>query len=76
MLSEKVATERLILTESQVNAMVRKKEVDVASGEIKTVHPGYLGSQDTYYVSTFTGISRGYRQTFVNTYCKLAHAKL
>ena len=75
-LSDKVATEGLILTESQVAAMERKKEDDVACGEIETAHPGYLGSQDTYYVGTFKGIGRVYQQTFVDTYSKVAHAKL
>ncbi len=35
-----------------------------------------LGSQDTYYVGTFKGIGRVYQQTFVDTYSKVAHAKL
>ena len=75
-LSDKVAAEGLILTESQVAAMEKKKEDDVACGEIETAHPGYLGSQDTYYVGTFKGIGRVYQQTFVDTYSKVAHAKL
>jgi len=75
-LSDKVAAEGLILTESQVAAMERKKEDDVASGEIETAHPGYLGPQETYYVGTFKGIGRGDQQTFVGTYSKVAHAKL
>ncbi len=75
-LSNKVAEQGLILTESQVAAMERKKEDDVACGEIDTAHPGYLGSQDTYYVGTFKGIGRVYQQTFVDTYSKVAHAKL
>ena len=75
-LSEKVAAEGLILTESQVATMERKKDDDEACGEIETAHPGYLGSQDTYYVGTFKGIGRVYQQTFVDTYSKVAHAKL
>lgn len=75
-LSDKVAAEGLILTESQVAAMEKKKDDDAACGEIETAHPGYLGSQDTYYVGTFKGIGRVYQQTFVDTYCKVAHAKL
>jgi len=75
-LSDKVAADGLILTESQVAAMERKQQDDVAHGEIETAHPGYLGSQDTYYVGTFKGIGRVYQQTFVDTYSKVAHAKL
>ena len=47
-LEEKMAKEGLILTEAQVQALERKKEDDLASGEIETAHPGYLGSQDTF----------------------------
>lgn len=75
-LSDKVAAEGLILTESQVAAMERKQQDDEAHGEIETAHPGYLGSQDTYYVGTFKGIGRVYQQTFIDTYSKVAHAKL
>ena len=75
-LSDRVAQDGLILTESQVAAMERKKEDDAACGEIETAHPGYLGSQDTYYVGTFKGIGRVYQQTFVDTYSRVAHAKL
>jgi hypothetical protein len=37
----------------------------VAHGEIETEHPGYLGSQDTYYVGTIKGVGSIYQQTFV-----------
>mgnify|MGYP002332976959 CR=1 FL=1 len=47
-----------------------------ACGEIETAHPGYLGSQDTFYVGTLKGVGRVYQQTYVDTYCKVAHAKL
>lgn len=65
-LEKKVAEENHILTESQVAAMEKKKDDDVACGEIETAHPGYLGSQDTYYVGTFKRIGRVYQQTFVD----------
>ncbi len=71
-----MATEGLILTEPQVAAMERKQDDDQACGEIETAHPGYLGSQDTYYVGIFKDIDRVYQQTFVDTYSKVAHAKL
>lgn len=48
-----------------------------ASGEIETAYPGYLGSQDTFYVvSNLKGMGRIYQQTFVDTYSKVAHCKL
>ena len=55
---------------------MRKQQDDEAAGEIETAHPGYLGSQDTYYVGTFKGIGRVYQQTYVDTYSKIAQAKL
>lgn len=75
-LSAKVAVDGLILTEVQVAAMEKSKLAKEAHGEIETEHPGYLGSQDTYYVGTFKGIGRVYQQTFVDTYSKVAQAKL
>jgi len=75
-LEKKVAEEGLILTESQVVALERKKEQEEACGEIETAHPGYLGSQDTFYVGTIKGVGRIYQQTFVDTYSKVAFAKL
>ena len=71
-----VAETGVILTEEQVSALERKKLDDEASGEIETEHPGYLGSQDTFYVGTMKGVRRIYQQTFVDTYSRLACAKL
>ena len=75
-LEEKVAREGLILTEAQVAALEKKRSDDEAAGEIETAHPGYLGSQDTFYVGTLKGVGRVYQQTFIDTYAKVAFAKL
>jgi transposase InsO family protein len=75
-LEKKSAEENLILTEAQVSALEKKKDDDLACGEIETAHPGYLGSQDTFYVGTLKGVGRVYQQTFVDTYSKVAHCKL
>ena len=75
-LEAKVAQEGLILTEDQVKALERKKEEEEAHGEIETEHPGYLLSQDTYYVGTIKGVGRIYQQTVIDTYTKVAFAKL
>lgn len=75
-LEVRVAQEGLILTEAQMMAMERKKEKREAHGEIETEHPGYLGSQDTYYVGTIKGVGRIYQQTFIDTYSRVAFAKL
>ena len=75
-LQAKVAEEGILLTEAQLAALEKKKEDDIVHGEIETHHPGYLGSQDTFYVGTLKGVGRIYQQTFVDTYSKWAAAKL
>ena len=75
-LSAKVAQEGLILTEDQVRALEKAREEKQAHGEIETEHPGYLGAQDTYYVGNLKGVGRIYQQTFIDTYSKVALAKL
>jgi transposase InsO family protein len=75
-LEAKSASEGLVYTEAQITALERKKDDDIACGEIETAHPGYLGSQDTFYVGTIKGVGRIYQQTFVDTYSKVAFCKL
>jgi transposase InsO family protein len=70
-LEKSVAQTGAVLTEAQVAALEKKREDDLAHGEIETAHPGYLGSQDT-----IKGVGRIYQQSFVDTYSKWAAAKL
>jgi transposase InsO family protein len=76
LLEKKIAEEGIILTDSQIRALERKKQDDEACGEIETEHPGYLGSQDTFYIGMMKGVGRIYQQTFVDTYSKIAICKL
>lgn len=75
-LEAKVAQEGVILTEAQLVALEKAKQEKEAHGEIETYHPGYLGAQDTYYVGTIKGVGRIYQQTFIDTYSRVAFAKL
>jgi transposase InsO family protein len=75
-LEKKVAAAGLVLTDTQLAALERRRQEQLECGEIETAHPGYLGSQDTFYVGHMKGVGRIYQQTFVDTYSKVAFAKL
>lgn len=76
LLEQKMAETQGIYTEAQLAALEKKKLEDEVCGEIETEHPGYLGSQDTFFVGTIKGVGRIYQQTFVDTYSRVAAAKL
>jgi transposase InsO family protein len=75
-LEAKVAQDGIILTEEQLQILEKHKNEKEAHGEIETHHPGYLGSQDTYYVGTIKGVGKIYQQTFIDTYSRYADVKL
>jgi transposase InsO family protein len=68
-----VAQEGRILTESQLEKAKTEKE---AHGEFESECPGYCGAQDTFHDGIMKGVGRIYQQTFIDTYTKVAFAKL
>lgn len=75
-LENKSAQENYILTEEQLRALEKAKSEEEAHGEIESLHPGYLGAQDTYYIGNLKAVGRIYQQTFIDTYTKMAFVKL
>ena len=76
LLEARSAQEGIVLTEAQVAALELHRDEKEAHGEFESEHPGYCGAQDTFYVGTLKGVGRIYQQTFVDTYSKVAFAKL
>ena len=70
------AREGRVLTEAQVAALERVQQEKETRGEFASECPGYCGAQDTFYVGTLKGVGRIYQQTFIDTYSKVAFAKL
>jgi hypothetical protein len=74
-LEAKMAEERLILTEAQLSALEKAKAEKQAHGEFESEHPGY-GAQDTFFIGNLKGVGRIYQEIFIDTYRKVAFAKL
>jgi transposase InsO family protein len=76
-LEEKAAQEGIVYTEAQLVALEAvRKERESHPDEIETEHPGYLLSQDTFYVGYLKGVGRIYQQTVIDTYSSVSFGKV
>jgi transposase InsO family protein len=75
-LEAKMAQEGVILTETQLAALEKAQRDKESHGEFESECPGYCAGQDTFYVGTMKGVGRIYQQTLIDTYSKVAFAKL
>src|SRR5215208_1821689 len=69
-------TRRKPIPTNRVAALGRARQDGEAHGEFESECPGYCGAQDTFHVGTLKGVGRVYQQTFIDTYSKVAFAKL
>jgi len=75
-LEAKASNEGILPNEHQIAALERKKDDDIACGEIETHHTGYWGAQDTFYAGNLKRVGRIYQQTFIDTCSKVVRCKL
>jgi transposase InsO family protein len=75
-LEARMAQDGAVLTEAQLVALEKARQNNEARGEFDSECPGYCVGQDTFYVGTLKGVGRVYQQTVIDTYSKVAFAKL
>lgn len=74
-LERRSSKKNLKLTEEQIQ-LLEKHNPEYRERHVKTLYPGYLLCQDTFYVGTLKGVGRLYMQAVIDTYSSYAFAKL
>src|SRR5262249_15609715 len=72
----KSARAGLVLSEARVAALEKAELDKEAHGEFESECRGCCVAQGTFYVGTLKGVGRVYQQTAIDTYSKVAFAKL
>lgn len=72
---EQYQKREILLTEAQIQEL-EKLNPCLKERHVESFHPGYLLSQDTFFVGHFKGIGKVYMQVVIDTYCSLGFAKL
>ena len=65
-----------MLTEAQVIGAGKGQDREGGPWGVRERASAYCGAQDTFYVGNLKGVGRVYQQTFIDTYVKVACAKL
>jgi hypothetical protein len=75
-LEAKSAQEGLVLTEAQLVALEKAKTEKEAHGDSRASIPGTAAPRTRSIFGNLKGVGRVYQQTFIDTYTKVAFAKL
>jgi transposase InsO family protein len=75
-LAATVAQQGIRLTEAQIAALEKATADQEAQGEFESECPGDCGAQDSFPAGTLKGVGRVYQQSVIDTYAKVAFAKL
>src|SRR5262249_47873631 len=75
-LEAKAGQEGNLLTDVPYLSPENAKPDKEAHVQFESECPDYFGAQDTFYVGTLKGVGRIYQQTVIDTYAKVAFAKL
>ncbi len=75
-LEARAVQDGVLLTEGQVRALGRTGVDKKSRGELESECPGYCAAQDSWYLGRLSGLGNIHQQTCIDTYTKVAFARL